>query len=75
MLPIVLRPSSHDDHIPTCQRKLLHGLFVRLIVDVSEHKVPWGAEGYTGDTGVLAEKGFRVGVVGNRVGAGGIVVN
>lgn len=71
----MLSPSAHHDHISTCQHEFLHGLFVCRITDMSKHKVSWRAKGYTGDAGIRTEKGFRVRVVRDGIGARRVVID
>lgn len=75
VLPLVLRLAAHDDHIPIVQVELLDGEAVSLVLGMAEEEVARGAEGDGGYAGVGAEEALRVGMVGYRVGSGGIVVD
>lgn len=75
MLPIMLRPTPHNDHVPVCQEKLFHGSLVVSVVYMTEEEVARCTEREGGYTWFRAEERFRVGMVRYRVSAGRIVVD
>ena len=75
MLPIVLRPSSHNDHVSALKLKLLHWSATDLVLDVTHEEVTRCAEGDRGDTWIPTEEGLAVRVIRDGIVARGVVID